>query len=173
MHTHRKACVLVRQEQIYFLTLLLLTAVQELLRPDWSRWKRVIPPPPPGQYENKSSSVYIFFQKQSCYQTLRSNWHHILLFFLNALICFFNTHLTRNWSSLKLQVIYSVSPLQYIQSKPFLQSYHSSHTWALYSIQNIYLCFTLSVTFNLFFKSLHQFITLLEPPELPPSRRLL
>lgn len=123
--------------------------MQELLRPDWSHWKRFIPSPP-SQYENKSYSVYIFFQKQSCHQMLRSNWHHILLFF-NALICFFNTHLCTQLKLFKAAShifsfptsIYSLSlsynPIILLIPGPFIQS--KTFTCALHFLLHL-ICFS-------------------------------
>lgn len=73
MHTHRKACVLVRQEQIYFLSDLITANCSAGTVEAGLVTLKTFYSPPPGQYENKSYSVYIFFQKQSCHQMLRSN----------------------------------------------------------------------------------------------------
>lgn len=151
MHTHRKACVLVRQEQIYFLSDLITANCSAGTVKAGLVTLKTCYSPPPGQYENKSYSVYIFFQKQSCYQMLRSNWHHILLFSLNALICFFNTHLCTQLKLFKAAShifsfptsIYSLSlsynPIILLIPGPFIQS--KTFTCALHFLLHL-ICFS-------------------------------
>lgn len=150
MHTHRKACVLVRQEQIYFLSDLITANCSAGTVKAGLVTLKTFYPPPPSQYENKSYSVYIFFQKQSCHQMLRSNWHHILLFF-NALICFFNTHLCTQLKLFKAAShifsfptsIYSLSlsynPIILLIPGPFIQS--KTFTCALHFLLHL-ICFS-------------------------------
>lgn len=91
MHTHRKACVLVRQEQIYFLSdLITANCSAETVKAGLVTLKTCYPPP--HQVNMKINLIqFIFFSKSraviKCYVPTDITSY----FFFNALICFFNT----------------------------------------------------------------------------------
>lgn len=150
MHTHRKACVLVRQEQIYFLSdLITANCSAGTVEAGLVTLKTFYSPP---QVNMKINLIpFIFFSKSraviKCYVPTDITSY----FFFNALICFFNTHLCTQLKLFKAAShifsfptsIYSLSlsynPIILLIPGPFIQS--KTFTCALHFLLHL-ICFS-------------------------------
>lgn len=150
MHTHRKACVLVRQEKIYFLSdLITANCSAGTVEAGLVTLKTFYSPP---QVNMKINLIpFIFFSKSraviECYVPTDITSY----FFFNALISFFNTHLCTQLKLFKAAShifsfptsIYSLSlsynPIILLIPGPFIQS--KTFTCALHFLLHL-ICFS-------------------------------